>query len=256
MSHVNHVTWVDFKTVALFFASVRGGVMSHICHTYEWVTSHVWMGRVTHVWMSHGNHVTWVDFKTVALFVPLFVDESCHVYATHMSESCQLHDMGELQDSSTFWNVREWDSPMWRDSFLCAAYMWHIYRLIHETLQKVTLNYSRTVALFVTFVDKSCHIYAAHMNDTSHVWMSRVTHIRMSQVTRMNESWHTYEWVRSHVWMSRVAHIWMSQVTRMNESCHTHMNESCQSYDMRGFKTAALHVTFVWMSHVTYMPHI
>jgi len=109
-----------------FFATVRGGVMSRRCRTYEWVTSHVWMGRVTHVWMSRFNHLTWVDFKTVALFVPLFVDESCHVYATHMNESCQSHDMGELQDSSTFWNVREWDSSMWRDSFLCAAYVWHI----------------------------------------------------------------------------------------------------------------------------------
>jgi len=48
----------------------------------------------------------------------------------------------------------------------------------------------------------------------------------------------------------------MSHVTRMNESCRTHMNESCQSCDLRGFKTVALPVTFVWMSHVTYMPHM
>ena len=49
----------------------------------------------------------------------------------------------------------------------------------------------------------------------------------------MNESWHTYKWVRSHVWKHHVIY--------MSELCHTYgwvisqMSESCH----------------VWMSHVT-----
>jgi len=53
-------------------------------------------------------------------------------------------------------------------------------------------------------------------------------------VTHMNESCHTHEWVLSNVWMS---HIWMSHVT--------HMNECCQTYDQG--------MSHVWMSHVTHM---
>ena len=45
----------------------------------------------------------------------------------------------------------------------------------------------------------------------THTW---ITHIWMSHGTRMNESWHTYEWV--------MAHVWMSHGTRMNESWHTY----------------------------------
>ena len=45
----------------------------------------------------------------------------------------------------------------------------------------------------------------AHEWVTSHIWMSHVTH--------MNESWHTYEWVMSHIWMRHRTH--------MNESWHT-----------------------------------
>ena len=38
--------------------------------------------------------------------------------------------------------------------------------------------------------------------------------IPLSHVTRLNESYHTFECVMSHVWMSHV--------TRLNESCHTY----------------------------------
>ena len=63
-----------------------------------------------------------------------------------------------------------------------------------------------------------------------------MSHIRMSHVTHMNESCHTYEWVMSHIQMSHVthtnepchtynwvmSHIWMSHVTHTNEPCHTY----------------------------------
>jgi len=56
-----------------------------------------------------------------------------------------------------------------------------------------------------------------------------LSHIRMSHVTHMNASCHTYEWFMSHIWMSHVTHT--------NESCHTY--ERVMSY--------------VWMSHVPHM---
>ena len=52
----------------------------------------------------------------------------------------------------------------------------------------------------------------------SHIWMSHITHV--------NESYHTCEWVISRMWMSHITH--------MNESCHT-----CE--------WVILHI---WMSHV------
>jgi len=74
----------------------------------------------------------------------------------------------------------------------------------------------------------------------SHVWMSHVPY--------MNESWHTYEWVKLNIWTGQkysrisnfaparvMSHVWMSHVTHMNESCHT-------------YKCVMSHV---WMSHVT-----
>jgi len=77
----------------------------------------------------------------------------------------------------------------------------------------------------VTHMDESCYTYEWVM---SHTWMSHVTH--------MNESCHTHAWVMSHIWTGHVTHmneschtyewvmwhIWMSDVTHVNELCHTY----------------------------------
>jgi len=65
----------------------------------------------------------------------------------------------------------------------------------------------------------------------SHMWMSRVPHIRNSHIPHMNESrsrgrvtWHTTwlsfqkELITSHMWMSHDPHIWNSHVPHMNET--------------------------------------
>jgi len=107
------------------------------------------------------------------------------------------------------------------------------------------------------------HLDPSHMNESCHIWMSRVTHEWV--MSHMNESCHTWmshvshEWVMSHMneschtWMSHVTHDWA--MSHMTEPCHTwlshvthecvmlHMNESCHT----------------WMSHVTHewvMSHI
>jgi len=43
------------------------------------------------------------------------------------------------------------------------------------------------------------------------LWVRRCT----CHVARVNDSWHTYGWVMSHIWMSHVALVSMSQVTHM-----------------------------------------
>jgi len=87
----------------------------------------------------------------------------------------------------------------------------------------------------------------------------------MSHVTRMNESYHTFNSVtlhirinhgsrrrrlQSHKWMSRVTST--SHVTHVNESCHT--NKSC--YTCEWVMSHAQVVIHVWMSHVTPISHV
>jgi len=86
--------------------------------------------------------------------------------------------------------------------------------------------------------------HGTRVDDSWHTYEWFVTHVCELLGCNMNESCHIYEWVMSHVWMSHV--------TRMNEFCHTyewvilriwmsnvtHMNESCH---------------FTRMNHVTYM---
>jgi len=91
---------------------------------------------------------------------------------------------------------------------------------------KEPTNRSHSISMYhETCIRGSWHTYRWVM---SHMWISQVTriheschkyewvrsHIWMSQVTHMNESDHTYEWIRSHISMSHVTH--------MNESCHPH----------------------------------
>jgi len=137
----------------------------------------------------------------------------------------------------------------------------------------------------VTQMHESCHTYKWVM---SHIWMSHVTHMDES-FTHMNESCHTYGWVMSHIWMSHVTHTavlpttqqdewimsraWMRHITHMNETCHTHewvmshtwtshithMNGSCHTYERVMSHTWMIHITHINESCHTYewvMSHI
>ena len=84
----------------------------------------------------------------------------------------------------------------------------------------------------------------------SHVWMSHVTHVNESyhtwhvtllirvsaHDTRMNESCLMYEWVMSHVWMSHVSHN-----TSHDLFVHVYTWHTCEWV-----------ISHVWMSHVTH----
>jgi len=189
--------------------------MSHVT-VYRWVMSLKWMSRDTRMNEScHSN--AWV---------------MSHVWMSHvtrMNESCHMF---------------EW--------VMSHVWMSHVTRII-----------------------ESCH--HGTVQAASHVWMSHFTHVNQSlirvtwlihsyvcvsdsfihichcpsSVTRMNESFHTCEWVISHMWHDSLIHtcvwhdsfihtcqskqrwmslcmnesrqcIWMSQVNQMNESCHTY----------------------------------
>jgi len=84
------------------------------------------------------------------------------------------------------------------------------------------------------------HERVCSSNTCSHVWMSHVQ--------RINESYPTYEWVMSHDWIrhewvcswSTCSHLWMSHVT--------HVNDSCPTYEWV--------ISHMWISHVWVMSHV
>jgi len=92
-----------------------------------------------------------------------------------------------------------------------------------------------------------------HENEACHI----VTHIRMSHVTRKNESCYTQEWVMLHARMSHVTH--------MNESSHAVAHgaelwreEETHTFFVRKHENVSFHtyewvMSHVWMSHVTHM---
>jgi len=117
----------------------------------------------------------------------------------------------------------------------------------------------------------------SHMNESSHIWMSRVTYkwhvtyINASRdhVTYINASRHTYEWVTAHVWkdcdtyvsdschiqMSRVTHKWvMSQsttCTTVSSAPHITMDAPCE--------WVTSHTKHQWvMSHmsISHVPYV
>jgi len=152
-------------------------------------------------------------------------------HATRTNESYHIH---EWVKSNTWMSHTKWPRPVG-----CLK-LQVIFR------QRATKY--RALLRKMTYKDKASHGSSTpcmtHMNDVRYTYewvMSHIewvmSHIRMSHVTRMNASCHTYEWVMSHMWMSHVTH--------MNESCHayewvmshmwmshvTHMNESCHAYE-------------------------
>jgi len=161
---------------------------------------------------------------------------------------------------------------------------------------------------------QSCHtckkVMSPHINESCHIWMVHVSyrwvlslrmnescHIRMARVTyewivsRMNESWHTYEWVcsgssahavpQSHQRYERVmsprinSHVtyeWVTSrmvwvVSHMNESCHTYewgrsvssahaVPQSCHRYEKVTSPRINSHVIYEWvMSHMDVSCH-
>jgi len=124
-------------------------------------------------------------------------------------------------------------------------------------------------------------------HDSCHIYEGFMSHMSKSYITRMNESYHTYEWVRraveilqacsewvmSHIVEWVVSYVWMSHITIMKEQCHAyewfvsyicmshvkHINGSCHTYKWvmshtwMGHACHAWVMSHIWMSHVTRM---
>ena len=103
-------------------------------------------------------------------------------HVTHMNESCHTYEIVNIEIKLQECSIHTTPHAAWR------SWMSH-----------------------VTHMNESCHTYECVM---SHVYEWVMSHIWMSRITRMNESYHTYGWVMSHIWMSHVRHT--------NESYHTY----------------------------------
>ena len=106
----------------------------------------------------------------------------------------------------------------------------------------------------VTQMNESCHTYEWVM---SHIWASGMTSTSLMSMPQM-----TIRTAMCHLWMSHVTHLRMSHVTRTSELYHLnivhvnasddvnvicvpHLNEACYAYEWV--------MSQVWMSHVTHL---
>ena len=124
-----------------------------------------------------------------------------------------------------------------------------------------------------TYICIYVYINHAHERITSHIWMSHVTHIKESWHTpewvksqglfpqhadaNTNETCHAHEWVMVHLNKSRRIPAWvMSHASGMTfVSCHTqtvtsHSHEWVMSHMGMSCHMQMSHVTLTWMSHV------
>ena len=128
-------------------------------------------------------------------------------------------------------------------------------------------------------------IWMSHVTRIYEIWMSHVTHMAAlwcspvcagSHGTRMDESYHAYEWVMSreymryewvtsHIWQRYdahqcvlivMAHMWMSHVTHMNESCYAYIWDSYMRLVILVYEWVMSHVSLyesIWVTN--YMSH-
>ena len=226
MSHITHI--INMCDMTDLYMCNR--CVSLRAHPNE--SRRTYKGVMAHAWMSHGTHM----------------HESWRMsHVTHMKESCRTYE----------WVMSHiWMSHGTRMIESCHIYKWvmaHIY-----------MSHVKTIwGSHGAHMNESCHTYESVMSHTygsrhTHqwvmalIWMNHVTHMNeschtyergvplecISDVTRINESRHTCEWVMSHarVMRMRVSSGW-GDVTHMNQSslvwmCHvTHINKSCQTYE-------------------------
>jgi len=143
----------------------HGTHMNESCHTYEWVlvnelchvthvseSCHTYEWAMSHIWMSHGTHMN----KSCHTYEWVLVNESC--YVTHMNESCHIYEWALVNESG-----------------------------------------------YVTHTDESFHTYEWGM---SHVWMSSCEWVTLCHTCEWVMLCHTYEWViLSHTY-EWVIHRW------------------------------------------------
>jgi len=205
------------------------------CHTCRWVMSHASMSHVARVHeschacrrvmsqmsMSHVEHCDML-MSHVA-----HIDESCRTYRWVMSHMLMSH-VARIHESchifaSEICAANSVDRWIDTTSFTCVYWHMHVCDVTRSSVWHWVM--SRVRMSHVTRMDESCQSYN---------WV--ITSICMSHVTHTNEPCHKYEYGRSHIGMSHgtymhesrhsyewiMSDIWMRHVTHMNVSCHTY----------------------------------
>ena len=136
------------------------------CHTYKWVVSRIWMGRVIQInWSCH-----------------IHMNGSCHKYewvvshiwmgcVTHMNESCHTYEWvvshiwrRPVTYMNTWYHTHECKgiiAPIW------ISHVTHMNGSCHSHGHAISMSH-------VTHMNESCHTYESVM---SHIWISHVTHM-------------------------------------------------------------------------------
>jgi len=219
----------------------------------------------SYVWHDSFIRVTWL----------IHMCDMTHSYVWHDSRWCEVRDSWVLLTCSyaqfdPFIRVTRlihiWDvthSYVWNDSS-SVNFFYNIFLLFPGEARDCVAVCCRVLYFYVavwcrvlfcvccTVLQSSFWQSKArdltHMNESCHTYEWVTSHIWMSHVPHMNESCHTYKWVMSHTHQWVMSHTWMSHVTCKNESCHMYaqvihevwqrcmylwclMNESCHTYE-------------------------
>jgi len=143
-----------------------------------------------------------------------YVRHDSFIYATWLIHMCSVFRMHICH----IWS---------HDSFTCAKIkVWHVSHYSHYLFKCIFLR-----LFWGLIVCGTCCTYMRHDSFTFKVWYvlhysfkctfmrnfwrlrvcgtccTYMRHVWMSYGTRMNESWHTYEWVMAHIWMSHGTYI-------------------------------------------------
>jgi len=146
-------------------------------------------------------------------------------------------------------------------TYICVYIYIYIYKYSNESRyayewvishKQETRHTHEWVMDSFTCINKSCFVARIQK---SHVWPRKrraddrlsVSHIWMSDVTRIIESRHTSTWVTSHIWISHDTYKrHHNHVTHVDESC-------CITHIQEALHTHAWVMSHTWMCHVTHM---
>jgi len=167
--------------------------INELCHTYEWVMSHV-LTSLLKVWHDSFIRVTWL----------IHMCAMTHPYMWHGIFTCVTRIIHKCDMTQPY---------MWHDTFIRVTwiihkcdkthpYMWHdTFRRVTRIIHKCDTNQPhmwRDIFICVTRFIHTCAWVSyflcevTHMNESfmSHIWMPLLTH-----------SCHRYEWGISVTWM-------------------------------------------------------
>ena len=175
---------------------------THSCHTYEWVTSHIWMIRVAN--MNESCHTCeWV------------MSQIWMSHVTHMNESFRKYEL----------------SYIWMRRVANMNESCHTYGVatISRLLKIIGLFCRISSLLYGSFAKKTL-TFKEPTNRSHSIWISLVFHVIAFCLT--------YEWVTFHIWMSHVIHVnelchsWLSDTQKCtytnvhaHKCTHTHTHE-------------------------------